>query len=303
MEPASGARTLLDPDQVARLESLELVARVVMEGFLRGLHRSPFKGSSVEFTEHRAYMPGDEVAKIDWRTYARTDRYYVKEFEDETNLRATIVLDASASMAYGSAGISKLHYSRCLAAALALLLVSQVDAVGLAVAGRRLKLLPPRVSRPHLRSLLSVLEAVRPGGEEPVSGTLEELADRVKRRGLVIVLSDLLDGASAILRGLGRLRHRGCEVVVFHVMDPAELEFPFQGWTTFRGLERWGPYPRLHVDARKIQRTYLSNLERHLAELKDGCGRADMDYHLLSTARPFEAALLDYVSERARRRR
>ncbi len=304
MEPAVNARSFLDPDKVARLTSLEMVARVVVEGFLRGLHRSPFKGSSVEFTEHRAYMPGDEVSKIDWRTYARTDRYYVKEFEDETNLRATIVLDASASMAYGSNGLSKLHYSRCLAAAFSFLLVSQVDAVGLAVTGgTTLKLVPPRVSRSHLRSLLAVLEEARPGGEASVSEALDQVADSVKRRSLVIVLSDLLDGSAAILKSLARLCHMGCEVVVFGVMDPAELEFPFQNWTTFRGLERRGaPFHRLHIDARKIQKTYLSNLERHLAEIKDGCGLANMDYQLLDTRRPFEAALLDYVSDRARRR-
>lgn len=308
MRPASdpqartaGGQDFLDPSELARMESLELIARRAVEGLFRGLHRSTFKGSSVEFAEHRPYVPGDTIGKIDWRTYARTDRFYLKEFEDETNLRATILLDASASMAYASNGLTKLHYAKGLAASLALLLIHQRDAVGLmAIDSGVREVLPPRASHSHFHSLIAVLRQVQAGGDTDLSRAINLAAERMKPRGLVIFISDLFDDAARVLHGLARFRHMQCEVAVFQVLDPAELEFPFQSWTLFRGLEGAGRRGRrrFHLDARQIRKIYLDNLERHLRTIQETCGLTNTGYLLTPTRRPLEAALLDFLAAR-----
>jgi len=290
-------RDLLDPRALARIGSLELIARNVVEGFLRGLHRSPFKGSSVEFAEHRPYVPGDEISHIDWRAYAKTNRFYLKEYEDETNLRATIVLDGSASMAFGSRGLTKFRYAQCLAAALGFLLVRELDAVGLAVFDSELRrTVPPKASVAHLSGIFAELERAAPGGETDIGRVLAAAADRVRRRGMAILISDLLDDPRAILKGLARFRHRHCEVLVFHIIDPAEVEFPFTNWAVFRDLER--PSLRVRLDARSIREVYRKNLEAHLTALRKGCGSTNIDYCLLETTAPFDLALVRYLATR-----
>jgi uncharacterized protein (DUF58 family) len=296
---------LLDPASVARIGSLEVAARILVEGFIKGLHFSSRKGSSIEFAEHRAYVPGDEVRRIDWRTFGKTDRFYLKEYEDETNLRGTILLDCSASMGYGSSspqgdGPTKLRYGQCLAAALGFLMVRELDAVGLLLfdaATRRY--VPPKASAVHLAGVFGELERARPAGATALGEVLRSSAERVKRRGLVILISDLLDDPREVLRGLARFRHRLCEVLVFHVLDPAEREFPFTSWTVFRDPEPGGL--RLRLDARQIRAAYRANLEAHLAQLKKGCGASGIHYTLLDTRTPFDQALARYLATRRHR--
>jgi len=295
-------RDLLDPRALARIDRLEIAARTIVEGFLRGLHRSAAKGSSVEFADHRPYVAGDEIAHIDWRAWAKTDRLYLKEYEDETNLRATIILDASASMGFGSAGVTKLRYAQCLAAAIGFLLVRELDAVGLAVFDSGLRRhVPPKAGAAHLGGIFGELERAAPGGETDLGRVLAAAADSMKRRGLAILLSDLLDDPRAILRGLARFAHRGCEAIVFHVIDPAELEFPFTGRAVFRDPER--PGGRTPLDAGAIRPVYRKNLEAHLEALRKGCGSGNIDYSLLDTRTPFDAALARCLESRKRRRR
>jgi uncharacterized protein (DUF58 family) len=298
----AASRELLDPRALARIGNLELVARTVVEGFLRGLHRSPWKGSSVEFADHRPYVPGDDIAHLDWRTYARTDRYFLKEYEDETNLRATILLDASGSMGFGPDGVTKFRYAQCLAAALGFLMVRELDAVGLLVfdaAARRH--LPPKASAVHLAGLLGELERAEPGGETGLGRVLLAAAERVKRRALVVLISDLLDDPREILKGLARFAHRRSEVLVFQVLDPQELDFPFTNWTLFRDLEP--PGTRMRLDARQIRAAYLRNLENHQAQLKRGFASSHIGYSLIDTRTPFDHALARYLARRSKRRR
>jgi uncharacterized protein (DUF58 family) len=296
------SRDLLDPRALARIGRLEVVARTVVEGFLRGLHRSPSKGSSVEFADHRPYVPGDEVSHIDWRTWAKTDRLYLREYEDETNLRATIVLDASASMGFGSRGLTKFRYAQCLAAALEFLLVQELDAAGLAVFDSKVRRhILPRASAAHLSGILGELERTAPGGETDLGRVLASAADRLRRRSLAVLISDLLDDPRAVLKGLARFRHRSCEVLVFHVIDPAERDFPFTGWTAFRDIEK--PGRKVRLDAGAIRPAYLAGLEAHLAGIRKGCGSTNIDYCLLDTGTHFDVALARFLAARARRGR
>jgi uncharacterized protein (DUF58 family) len=288
---------LLDPAALSRIGKLELVARTAVEGFLRGLHRSIQKGSSVEFAEHRPYVPGDDITHLDWRTYARTDRYYLKEYEDETNLRAMILLDASASMAFGSGGLTKFRYAQCLAAAMGFLLVRELDAVGLLIADSSVRRhAAPRASAVHLAGLFRELERAAPEGPTALGPVLQAAADRVRRRGLLVVISDLLDDPREILRGLLRFRHRKSEVLVFQVLDPHELEFPYTGWTVFRDPEPPGQKARL--DAGRLRATYLERMEEHLRAIKTGCGSSNVSWVLLDTRTPFQEALARSLAAR-----
>ncbi len=288
---------LLDPRALARIGHLELIAREIVEGFLRGLHRSPFKGSSVEFAEHRPYVPGDEITHIDWRAYARTDRFYLRQYEDETNLRATVCLDASASMGFGSAGLTKFRYAQCLAAALGMLLTRALDSVGLVVCGPiERRYLPPRSSAAHLRAYFAELDRARPEGGTALGPALLAAAERVKRRALAVVISDLLDDPGAILRGLARFRSRNSQVILFHVLDPAELEFPFTSWTIFRDMEP--PGRKVRLDGRAIRAAYLKNLEAHGERIRKGCGSMSLDYCRIDTRTPFDRALARFLAHR-----
>lgn len=291
------ARRLLDPEVVAGLRSMDLRARLVVEGFLAGLHRSPYRGFSVEFAEHRQYMPGDEIRRIDWRVYGKTDRYYIREYEEETNLRAQLILDISGSMGYRSAGITKLQYGTHLAAALAYLLVHQKDSVGLAVFDDRVRsYVPPRSAPGHLNVLLDRLSRLTPGGDTGLAATFHELAERIRRRGLIIVISDLWDDPAGVITALRHFRHRRHEVIVFHILDPAERELPFRGPVRLRDLETGR---EMTVDAGSAGRRYRDAARSFFARFARGCHEARIDYHLLTTNQPYDRALLAYLTRRS----
>jgi len=293
--------SLFDPKVLAKFANLELVARQVVEGFISGMHKSPFKGFSVEFAEHRQYTPGDEIRYIDWRAYAKSDRYYIKEYEEETNLRCYILLDVSGSMRYAARNeISKYRYGCFLAAALAYLMLHQQDAVGMVTFDTEVRrYIPPRARPNHLRVLLEELEATTPGGETELADVFHGLAERVKRRGLVVVISDLFFDTTDLLGALQHFRHRKHELILFHTMAPDELAFPFRGWLEFRNLEVADD--RLRIDPRRLRADYLQNLREFIAELKRGCGRMRADYVQVSTSTPFDVALSRYLSARAAR--
>jgi uncharacterized protein (DUF58 family) len=297
---SSGARErqFLDPAVVARLGSLELKARTIVEGFLAGLHRSPFKGFSVEFAEYRQYIPGDDLATIDWKVYARSDRYYVKKFEEETNLDCHIMLDVSASMGYGSRGITKHEYGACLAAALGYLMTRQRDAVGLTAFDEGVVTMIQASARPgHLRALLVALDRLVPGNLTNVAKPLHQLADALTKRGLVVLISDLLDEPERVVRGLKHFQYRGTDVIVFHVLDPDETSFPFERAARFQDLETADEVTAVPGAVRGHYLKAMGGLiERYRREL----GAAGIDYQLLSTTEPLEMALLAYLSTRAR---
>jgi uncharacterized protein (DUF58 family) len=292
----------LDPAAVARLGTLEIIARTLVEGFIKGLHFSAAKGSSIEFAEHRPYVPGDEIRHVDWRAFGKTDRFYLKQYEDETNVRALLFLDASGSMAFSSGAISKLRYATCLGAALGYLLLGQRDAVGLAVAGSSVRrYVPPKATPQHLRGMFSILDGTAAEGKTHLPDAIHRIAGRLHSRSFVIILSDLLDDPRGVLRSLAHLRHRRSEVLLFHILDPAEEEFPFTNWTVFRDSE--DPDSRLRLDARQVAQIYRENLTEHLEVLRKGCAALGVDYALVNTRKPFEIALATYLDARERRER
>jgi len=294
------SRRYLDPGIVSRLGSLDLKARLVVEGFISGLHKSPFHGFSVEFVEHRPYMPGDPLRNVDWKVYAKSDRFYVKQYEDETNLRAYLLLDHSASMGFRSkdAAVSKFEYAQTLAAALSYLLLGQQDAVGLLpFAGEVGSFVPPRGSRSHLEALLREIDRVRPAGKTALGPTLHSLAERARRRGLVVLFSDLMADPTEVLGGIRHFRHRRHEVIVFHLLDPAEWSFDFKDASTFVdvetgeevSLEPW----QFHTTYRKAVRSWSERYQRE-------CGEQQVDYVRLTTDTPYDVALLRYLEKRRR---
>ncbi|MEO0051862.1 MAG: DUF58 domain-containing protein [candidate division WOR-3 bacterium] len=290
--------SLLKPELIARLKGIDFKARLVVEGFLSGLHRSPYKGFSVEFAEYRQYMPGDELKRIDWRVYGRTGRFFVREYEEETNLRAYLVLDASASMNYPATGYTKLDYGRWLAASLALLLNRQKDSTGLVTfSGKIDRYIPPRATGAHLRVLFRELENLKPGGETDISTTLHELAERIRRRGLVILISDLWDDATAVVAALRHFRARKHELLVFHLFHPDEATLGFSNPVLLRDLETG---QEITVDPRQIQYQYQDRFNRRCEYFRRACAEARVDYQSLSTATPFEETLFTYLERRRR---
>jgi uncharacterized protein (DUF58 family) len=291
-------RRFLDPAVLARLGTLELKARTIVEGFLSGLHRSPFKGFSVEFAEYRQYMPGDDLTTIDWKVYARSDRHYVKKFEEETNLNCHLMLDVSASMGYGSGAMTKLEYGACLAASLAYLMNRQRDAVGLTAFDDRIVNMLPASARPgHLRNVLLTLDRLTLGQRTNVSKPLHQLADSLSKRGMVVLISDLLDDPEQVIRGLKHFQFRGTDVIVFHVLDVDEVKFPFERATRFEDLETSEEVTAVPAVVRGHYLEAMTGLiDRYRREL----GAAGIDYHLLETTKPLEMALLAYLSTRSR---
>jgi uncharacterized protein (DUF58 family) len=286
-----------DPTALSRYGHLTLVARNLVEGFLTGVHKSPYKGFSVEFAEHRQYYAGDEIRHIDWRAYGKTDRYYIKEYEEETNLRAHLMVDASGSMGYQGATASKFQYAQYVAASLAYLMLHQRDAVGLAVHDTHIRqLIKPKASAKHLLQVLHALEAARPGGETALAPLWHRMAEQIKQRGLVVILSDCFEQIGPLLRALQHFRHRRHEVLLFHILAPEEIEFPFKKWTQFRNLEVSGH--KLLVDPQKLRKEYRLNFERFCKELRDAAGKARVDYHLMRTDEPVERALGIYLTRR-----
>ncbi len=288
----------LDPRILQELGPLELAAREIVEGLRVGSHQSPLRGFSTEFSQHRPYVPGDTLKHIDWRVYARTSRYTLKTFEAETNFSATLLLDASRSMHYRGGGLSKLEYAKFMAASLAHLIVQQRDSVGLAVFDAELRThIEPRSQPSIVRHIAQALESVEPVPRTDIAGLLHRFAGRLPRRGFVLLFSDLLDTVDEFLRGLGHLRFRGHNVVVFHLLDPDELEFPFRGVHKFQGLENEG---ELVTQPGRIRAVYLRELRAFTDRIRTACRRGRIDYVLVNTARPVEAVLSEFLLLRMR---
>ena len=291
----------LDPAVLARLGTMELKARTVVEGFLAGLHRSPFKGFSVEFAEYRQYLPGDDLATMDWKVYARSDRHYVRKFEEETNVECHLLLDVSASMAYrGTALMSKLEYGSVLAASLAFLMNRQRDATGLIAFDDRIRVrLPASARRAHLHALLLALERIEPGRQSDVAGPLRQLAEALVKRSLVVVVSDLLDDPEPVIRALRDLKSRGADLIVFQVLDGSELTFPFTHAARFTDVESGDG---ILADASAVREPYLAELAALTARFDRELRGVGIDYVQLDTSRPLDFALLAYLAARERRK-
>lgn len=291
-------KDFLQPEVVSQLSRLDLIARLVVEGFITGLHRSPYHGFSVEFSEYRAYQPGDSLKQIDWKVWARTDRFYIKQFEEETNLKAYLLLDASGSMAYGSRQITKLQYATWLSAALAYLMLLQRDAVGLALFDTMLRrYLPPRSVFSYLSVLLQEMYHAQGAGDTDIARTFHGLAERIKRRGLIIILSDLLDDQQNVLNALKHFRHQKHEVIVFHILDPMEYQLRFSKETVFIDMETG---EKLSTDPRYIAQSYQTNFQKYIDRYKRECREQNVDYVSLFTNTPFDQALFQYLIKRKR---
>lgn len=289
----------LQPKVVAQLANMELRARLVVEGFITGLHKSPYHGFSVEFTEHRPYMPGDEIRHIDWKAYGKTDRYYIKEFEEETNLKTYLILDASKSMDYSSPGnLKKIEYASYVAAALGYLMIEQRDAVGLTIYDEQVRVsLPPRATKLYFQQILRELETVRPGNKTGTAQSLHALAERIRRRGLIVILSDLFDDPAQVMTALKHFRHKGNEVIVMQVLDPLERSFAFGTDAVFRDMET---KEELMTQPWHIQTAYRESMHQFLDFYKRECRENAIDYVLLDTATPFDRALFEYLNKRKR---
>ena len=292
---------ILHPEDITSLQHLQLFARTVVEGFTTGLHASPHKGFSVEFRQHRPYVQGDEIKRLDWKIFGRSDRFYIREYDEETNLRATIVLDASGSMDYrGTKGIHKFDYARKLAASIAYLLMSQQDAVGLVTFDSKLReFIPNRTRITHLHHLLDAMVKTKPGKETGLAAVVESLAMRLKRRGLVILISDLFDDAAALLRAIGVLRKKGHEIMVFQLWDRDELDFPFGNWSRFENLEQDEDF--LLLDPAVIRQRYMTVLEEWRKSMTEGLRKHEVDVIPIVTDEPHTEALRKYLALRMRR--
>jgi uncharacterized protein (DUF58 family) len=296
--PAEG-RSLIDPATLMSIKNLELRARVVVEGFWHGLHRSPYHGFSVEFTEYRQYSPGDDPRYLDWKLYARSDRYYIKKFEDETNLRCHLMVDQSRSMSYGSLSYTKAQYAATLAATLAYFLSLQGDAVGLLTFDERIRDFLPARHRPgHLRHLMIRLEQPAAGNATDLTAPLHRIVRTVKKRSLLVLISDLLGPVGTLEKDLTALAACGHEVVLFHVLDPAELTLAFEKAVMFRDVETGR---ELFIDPVTARKGYVQRLEAHNANVASACRRLGIGYRRLTTDRPLELALFDFLRERMQR--
>lgn len=290
-------QTYLQPSVVAQLENLELRARLVVEGFITGLHKSPYHGFSVEFAEHRQYRPGDELKYIDWKIYSRTNRYYVKQFEEETNLRSMIAVDCSASMGYASEGnITKFQYATYLAAALAYMIMKQKDAVGISLYDSEVTTyLPSRAKMSYIRELISALDTAKPANITGTSQALDKLAERISRRSLVVIISDFFDEPESVYSALKHFRHQKHDVLVIQLLDPREMDFQM-GWAaTFKDMETG---EELITQPLQIQQAYKQAVTKHIESLKRECYNANIDYLLVNTVDPFDKVLLEYLAKR-----
>lgn len=295
--PTSGS--LLEPATLQTISRMELVARQVMDGFVQGMHRSPHIGFALDFAQHRQYAPGDDIKRIDWRAFAKSERYYIKQYEVSTNLRAHLVLDASGSMAYQgqSDAMSKFRYGQYLAACLAYLVLHQQDSAGLITFDSKVReFIPPRSAPSHLMRLLHALDHTKAHKESAIAPLLHEVAERIDRRGMVIVISDLFDEAAPLIEALHHLRHKRHEVILMHTMAHDELEFPFRKWSLFENLEQ--PDDRLRLDPARMRAVYLENVANHLKAIRDAASKLNISHLLLDTSRPFDDALMTYLAQR-----
>lgn len=294
----AGPARYLDPAIIARLGTIDLKARTIVEGFLTGLHRSPYKGFSVEFAEYRQYLPGDDLATLDWKVYARSDRHFVKKYEEETNLTCHLLIDVSGSMAYASGEVTKLQYGSYLAGALAYLMHRQRDSFGLIAFDESVSaLLPASARSSHLRLVLLALERLQIGTRTNVAKPLHDLAAAVRKRGMVVLISDLLDDPASVLDGLKHFRYRGTDVIVFHILDPYELKFPFEHAARFRDMET---EEEVAAVPGSIREDYLQNIQDLIAFYRRELGLQGIDYCLLETSQPLELGLMSYLMTRRR---
>jgi uncharacterized protein (DUF58 family) len=293
---ADDPRRFLHPETIARISRLDLRARYVVEGFISGMHRSPFFGHSVEFVQHREYTPGDDIRHLDWKVWSKTDKFYVKQYEEETNLRCTLVVDVSNSMHYGRGPLNKYEYACTIAACLAYLLLRQQDAVGLVTFDERVRqVLPARSQQVHIDALVRGLDVSRPRDKTDLEGVLRRVAQEVPVRGLIVLISDLLVERPGLFRGLQMLKHGRHDLLVFHVLDSDELTFPFAGTTRFEGLEL---PEQLLCDPRALREGYLEALEEYLVEVRRGCARLGLDYMLVHTQEYLDAVLAKFLHHR-----
>jgi len=291
-------RRFLHPKAIARISRLDLRARQVVEGFISGRHRSPFLGQSVEFVQHREYAPGDDVRRLDWKVWSRTDRFYIKQYELETNLRCQLVLDVSESMRYGRGALNKYEYACTIAACLAYLLLRQQDAVGLVTFDEGVRqIIPPRSQQAQLDRLLMAMDVSRPRQKTNIEGILRRVAETMTGRGLIVIISDLLIDRPPLFRGLEMLIHLQHDILVFHVLDDDELIFPFSGTTRFEGMEE---QPHLICDPRALRDGYLEALNEYLLEVRRGCTRRGIDYMLVKTSDYVDAVLARFLHTRMR---
>lgn len=296
MEKSSLFKKYLDPLILSNINNLELRAKLVVEGFITGLHKSPFHGFSVEFSQHRPYNPGDNLRFIDWKVFGRTDRFYIKQFEEETNLKAYILLDVSKSMSFQSNGTSKLNYAKTLAAALTYLMLQQRDAIGLVLFDSKIqKILPPRSVNSYLQPVLRELDSVEAGEDTNIGSVLHTMAERLKRRGLVILISDLYDDSDNILSGLRHFRYNKHEVLVFHLLDPKEINFEFEGEVEFEDLETG---ESIQTYPWYIRQDYLKAMSEFEQQYRRQCRENLIDYQLLTTDQSLEIALMEYIIKR-----
>lgn len=296
-QQARDYKNLLDPSFISKLNSLELKARLVVEGFMVGLHKSPYHGFSVEFSEHRAYMQGDNLKDIDWKVFGKTEKYFIKQYEEETNLRSYIFLDTSNSMSYASSNnITKLDYSITLAAALSYLMIHQQDAVGLTLYSENInKFLPPKSSRAYLQEILKNLVNVQASEKTNTAESLSEGAEKLKRRGLVVIISDFFDDINSVLKALKHFSYKKNEVIVFQVLDPMEKSFSFGKDAIFKDLETGD---ELTTQPYQIQKAYREAMNEFTNRIKTECLNSNIDYNLIETSDPYDKALLRYIQKR-----
>lgn len=290
----------LDPRTLASLQGLDIAARMAVEGFVAGLHKSPYHGVSVEFAEHREYVPGDDIRHVDWKVWSKTDKLYLKQFEEETNLIAYLLLDTSESMGYASGeNVSKLKYAQLVAAALAYLVLQQQDSVSLATFDTKVeRYLRPSGQPSHLKDVLQLMASTPAGQKTDLANIFHDLAERFKKRGLIVLMSDLFDEPARILAGLRHFRHRRHDVIVFHILDSDELDFPFRQTTLFKGLEGLGD---VITEPSVLRQAYKNEIESFCAEIRKGCRAINIDYLLLRTDQSLEAALSAFLATRSSR--
>lgn len=290
----------LRPEVIRQVARLDLRAKFIVEGFLQGLHASPYQGFSVEFSEHRKYVPGDDLKDLDWNVYAKTDRYYIKKFQAETNVTGYLVMDLSASMAYTyRQELTKFEYGICLAAALGYLMIHQQDPVGLVTFDTKIQAaLPPRSKRTQLGTILAILANLKPAGETDVAGCLHQVAAMIRHKSLIMLFSDLLTDPRPVMESLHHLRHRGNEIILFHILDEAEVHFPFEGIIEFEDVESPS---KLTIDARNMRSDYLQSLAEFQNYYREECAKANIDYVAMDTSVTFDKALLEYLVQRQRR--
>ena len=292
-------KKFLDPSVISKISSLELRARFIVEGFLLGLHKSPYHGFSIEFSQHRPYMQGDSPKDIDWKVYGKSDRFYVKQYEEETNLKSYILLDVSKSMTYASGGrISKLDYASQLAASLSYLMLKQKDAVSLSVYADQIKkYLPPNSSRIYLKEIISVLSKIIPDSNTNTSFCLNQISDKITKRGLVVIISDFFDDPAKVISAVKKFRFYKNEVIVFQILDSAERNFSFQKDAIFKDLESG---EEITTQPYQIQKSYQDAMVTFLNKIKSECLRNGVEYNLIDTSTPFDKALFTYLQKRSK---